>query len=216
MFEDNESELDTCPDCGVAAGAPHKGDCDIQRCSACDGQWIKCRCSGHDPLRSVWTGRWPKGKDSIESVRLSKDGRVSPRKRQCYHNAFSTVMNCDEYAGATYVEGMIVFVGGLTIEHGWIETDDSIIDPTLPNERTVYCPGLTFEGRIGIVNGLKIPKKDSCDDLPFFYRFGWGGHNSPEFNAARKASMRLMNHYCEMNQGKQEEEAVADELVEAC
>ena len=37
---------------------------------------------------------------------------------------------------------------------------------------------------------FKIPKKDWCEDLPIFYRFGWGGIESPEFRAAIVAAYR--------------------------
>ena len=149
---------------------------------------------------TVWTGQWPKKKNTSESVRMSNDERVSAKKRQCFNNAFGTVMYCDEFATATYVEGMVVIIGGLAIEHGWIEKDEAIIDPTLPTDKAMYFPGLRFEGQYGISQGLKIPKKDGCEDFPIFYRFGWGGHKSPDFRAARSAAMRLSDLFAYRNQ----------------
>jgi len=47
-----------CPDCGAKSGFPHQDDCDIQRCSACGGQYITCKCDDHVPTESLWLGVW--------------------------------------------------------------------------------------------------------------------------------------------------------------
>ena len=185
-----------CPDCGAIPGLPHHDDCDIQRCSVCGTQRLTCGCEGHEPLRSIWTGDLPKKKNVELSLKLSKDKRIGAKRKQCYYNAFKTLYYCHEYAHATYVEGIAV-VGTLSLEHGWIEFNDEIIDPTLPTDTFVYFPGLRCEGPLGISMALRRSKPSYCDDLPFFYRFGWGGCDCPEFAAARQAAERFVGQFVE-------------------
>lgn len=184
-----------CDECGATSGSPHRSGCDVERCSICFGQRISCDCSGHDPLMSVWTGRWPKRKNRLASQQLNSDDRVIIKKRQCYYNAFSVVQFCEEYSNATYIEGSLVLPNSMTIEHGWIETDDEIIDPTLPDIQGVYFPELQFKGP-ELSAALNIPIPDGCEDLPIFCRFGWGSE-SPEFISARLAAMKLVKHRIE-------------------
>jgi hypothetical protein len=72
----------------------------------------------------------------------------------------------------------------MMIEHGWVERNGDLVDPTLTDEGMVYFPGLRFQGQAGIAAAMLSPKPDYCEDLPFFYRFGWGGSESREFCAA--------------------------------
>ena len=52
-------QLLDCGDCGALPGQPHKTGCDVERCSVCGGQRLQCRCEGHDPIYSRWTGIYP-------------------------------------------------------------------------------------------------------------------------------------------------------------
>jgi hypothetical protein len=124
-------------------------------------------------------------------MRVSNHPQVRAKKRQCYHNAFRVVQYVPEYENADYVEGVVVVDNGLVIEHGWVEMDGMIVDPTLPDCKLVYFPGLRFKGGQGMAEALKIPKRLSgCEDFPIFYRFGWGGKRSPEFRTALIAAYR--------------------------
>jgi len=106
-------------------------------------------------------------------------------------NAFRLIQEDDEYGNADYIEGMAVFAGALVIEHGWVEKDGVIVDPSLPTEGLAYFPGLRFKGRRGLAEALQIPKpKRTVEDLPIFYRFGWGGIDSPDFRAAAAGAYR--------------------------
>lgn len=53
-----EPKLENCPGCNAKPGI-HQYDCDVQRCSVCGMQALSCRCAGHDPVFSRWTGFWP-------------------------------------------------------------------------------------------------------------------------------------------------------------
>ena len=130
-------------------------------------------------------------KNVDKSKKLQKSIRA--KQQQCYANAWKAIEMQDEYKNATYVEGMAV--DGLAFEHGWIEHEGEIIDPTLPDVPLVYFPGLRFQGRDGLDSTWRIPGVlKTGEKLPIFYRFGWGGVKSPEFleaiiNAYRFAGM---------------------------
>ncbi|MHB0960089.1 MAG: hypothetical protein ACYC0X_19860 [Pirellulaceae bacterium] len=123
-----------------------------------------------------------------ESKRVGK--AVKAKKKQCYINAMRAIWYVPEYGQADYVEGYAVTDGNFCIEHGWVEQDGVAIDPTLHDDGIAYFPGLRFTGGLGIAEAINIPKKDWCEDLPIFYRFGWGGIESPEFRAAIVAANR--------------------------
>jgi hypothetical protein len=112
-----------------------------------------------------------KTKDKTESARVRRFVRAKPK--QCYLNAFRAIQQVAGYAHADYVEGLAVMGKVLVIEHGWIERDDIIVDPTLPQDDLNYFPGLRFTGQRGLAEAIQIPGADYSNDLPFFYRFGW-------------------------------------------
>ena len=128
-------------------------------------------------------------KDMVESQRVGK--LVRAEGKQCYYNAFRVIMEIPEYAKADYVEGIAVIGGALPIEHGWIEKDGVIVDPTLCSDKLAYFPGLRYKGQRGLAEAIRIPKpKRTREDFPIFYRFGWGGIDSPEFRSALVAAYR--------------------------
>lgn len=132
-----------------------------------------------------------KNKDVAESERTRK--LIRARAKHCYLNAFRVIQEIEGYADADYVEGIAVIEGVIEIEHGWVERDGVIVDPTLPNDNLVYFAGLRFRGQRELAEGLQIPKPSrTTDDFPIFYRFGWGGIESPEFRAALVAANRYI------------------------
>ncbi len=132
-----------------------------------------------------------KTKDKSESLRVRR--RVRSKPKQCYHNAFRVISEIPEYAAAEYVEGLAVIGGALVIEHGWVEEDGVIIDPTRPHDDLLYFPGLRFKGQRGLAEALRIPKpRRTSEDFPIFYRLGWGGVDSPDFRGALIAAYRYV------------------------
>ena len=106
------------------------------------------------------------------------------------------MIHCREFADAAYVEGVAV-IGGLALDHGWIEKNGEILDPTLPEGSLVYFPGLILDGEREVAEAMRLPRQDGCDDLPLLNRFGWGGHESAEFCRAREGASRLVLHNLE-------------------
>ena len=48
-------------------------------------------------------------------------------------------------------------------------------------------------GQPGLADAMKIPKPERTqDDFPVFYRFGWGGIESPDFRGARVSAYRYV------------------------
>ncbi len=130
-----------------------------------------------------------KTKDKGESARVGR--LVRAMRKQCYRNAFWVIQQVPYYAKADYVEGLAVLGGVLVFEHGWVERDGVIADPTLPKDDLLYFPGLRFSGQWGLAEAMRIPKpKRTREDFPIFYRFGWGGIESPEFRSALIAAYR--------------------------
>jgi hypothetical protein len=118
---------------------------------------------------------------------LSK--RVAQRSKagqeQCYHAACYALLDCSELSVGHYVEGYTVDEAGLIRGHGWVELGGRIVDPTSYECGLAYFPGLRFSRSQAWEAVTTIPKPDYVrEDLPIFYRFGWGGCDSPEMMQA--------------------------------
>lgn len=55
--------------------------------------------------------------------------RIQAEPKECWKNSILAIMSIDELENATYCEGVVTFLG-IVIEHGWLELNDEIIDPT--------------------------------------------------------------------------------------
>jgi hypothetical protein len=128
-------------------------------------------------------------KNIDKSKELRKAIRAKPH--ECFANAWKAIQTQEEYKHATYVEGMAV-LQSLVIEHGWVEKDGEIIDPTLATENMAYFPGLRFTGRDGLDSTWLISGYlTSGLKLPIFHRFGRGGVYSAEFVRAAVDAYRF-------------------------
>ena len=134
-----------------------------------------------------------------EALSVAIGKRIRARRSHCYHNAFRAL---DHLPSAVYVEGIAVRSSTgdnppMPIEHGWLEHEGAIVDPSLrllggADRMVGYCPGLRFTGAELFEALRTVPKGKESDDLPIFYRFGWGGGDSAGMVAAWIAAYELM------------------------
>lgn len=108
--------------------------------------------------------------DTALSADLAKAIRAQPK--QCWLNAFRVM---HERPGLRYVEGWIISDGdGLLIEHGWLETDTAIIDPTLYRQPPArYFAGLVFtpaeaQRALSELNRVELPIAWQQPDKPAY------------------------------------------------
>lgn len=121
--------------------------------------------------------------DRALSKRIAQ--RTKVEKEQCYHAACFALLDCSELSIGRYVEGYTVDESGLIAGHGWIELGSRIIDPTAYERTLTYFPGLRFSRSQAWQAMVTIPKPEYVrEDLPIYYRFGWGGCDSPDMMQA--------------------------------
>jgi len=59
-----EESTRSCPDCSVKPGQSHEFNCDVARCTKCEGQRLQCDCELEK--EEVWDGTWPGSKECYE------------------------------------------------------------------------------------------------------------------------------------------------------
>jgi hypothetical protein len=101
--------------------------------------------------------------------------------KECWRNATRSLLTRPELAHAHYVEGWIVLPAlPVPLEHGWLELDGQIIDPT----------PVTWKSRHAYFAALRLSKDDLLQALredtalPIVWRYGWGGMKHPAYAQA--------------------------------
>lgn len=145
-------------------------------------------------MHDTTTNNTPLSKDHAESHRVAR--LVRPRVSQCHHNAYRVLETLPDYADAVYVEGIAIRSGESPMEHGWLERDGKIIDPTIPDDQAgPYFAGLRFVGRQGFWEAQRsTPMGEDKVLVPFFYRLGFGGSDSPEMRDAWRQAWEWLGH----------------------
>lgn len=100
-----------------------------------------------------------------EALSVDVAQRVKSKPKTQFQNAYRAALATQ---GAIYVQGFLAFAGKpyKPIEHGWIELENSIVDPTLPylnkNAQEIWY----FPAQRLTVKELKAIIEESKEDYP--------------------------------------------------
>jgi hypothetical protein len=128
----------------------------------------------------------PKTSDNLNlalSKRAAKTIKAIPKA--CWQNAYRSLMELPELSRGYYIEGWMVDVNlPIPIEHGWVELDGQIIDPT----------PVMWKATHAYFSGLRFTKEEvlqtvrDATELPIASRYGVEGIKNPTYrNAWKKA-----------------------------
>ena len=108
--------------------------------------------------------------------------RIKAEPRACWRNAILAQQHLPE---TLYIEGWAVSPDGLVIEHGWLEQDNKVIDPTLisrieeKEESPTYFSGLRYTAE----QTIEAPRETE-GYLPLVCRDGYWGRETPSYMIA--------------------------------
>lgn len=106
---------------------------------------------------------------------------IQAKPKECWRNS---VLAQQHYPGAAYVEGYIVW-SGLVIEHGWLELENRIVEPTLVNRlNTDAEPPQYFAGVRYTAEEALDALGESEGELPLICRDGHWGRQTPHYMLA--------------------------------
>ncbi len=104
-------------------------------------------------------------KELDETASLEMGDRIKSHSDNCFHNARKAALLTK---GASYVQGFLAFAGApfKPVEHSWIELEDKIIDPTLPQLKKSAAELYYFAAQRLSVKQLKAIVEESEEDYP--------------------------------------------------
>lgn len=105
--------------------------------------------------------------DAEQSIEIAT--RIKSKAKTNFDNAAKALAIVD---GALYVQGFIAFMGSpyKPVEHGWLELDDRILDPTFPHlnrkpEQVYYYPAQKLTAK-QLKKAIDEAKEDYPEDDP--------------------------------------------------
>jgi hypothetical protein len=112
---------------------------------------------------------------------------VGAQNKDCFKNSVLASMATP---GSFYVEGWAITSFGLVVEHGWVEKDGEVIDPTpvyVQNlDNTKYFPGVKYTSK----EIMKLFGRKSNITVPIVSSKNGHGMEHPEFRRAYIAATR--------------------------
>ena len=107
---------------------------------------------------------------------------VDAQAKACWRNA---ILAQQHFPEATYIEGWVVIPEGIVLEHGWLELDLEIVDPTFVSrlendaDSPVYFPGLQYT-----LQEVSDELAERNGELPLVYGDGRWGKETPSYMLA--------------------------------
>jgi hypothetical protein len=100
-----------------------------------------------------------------ESLSREVAKQVSSKAKAAFKNAYKAALMMEK---ATYVQGFLVIAGQSyqPIEHGWIEVDDRLVDPTFPHFHSAAQNFYYFPAQRLTVKQLKAAIEEAEEDYP--------------------------------------------------
>lgn len=100
-----------------------------------------------------------------ETASLEMGDRIKSHSNNCFHNASKAALLTK---GASYVQGFLAFAGApfKPVEHSWIEVEETIVDPTLPQLKKSAADLHYFPAHRLSVKQLKAIVEESEEDYP--------------------------------------------------